>query len=288
MVGYDRYEMKQMYDSPLKIKKVFSGKNDDQSIFLRNGLWKLFNEVLFIQDTERNGFYHPRFGANESYIYQMLSETERDAFNRIYDDFFFHRHNDFWYNGALKKLSALTSSTRMLVCAEDLGMVPDCVDVLLNKLGILSLEIQSMPKRTDEEFSHLESNPYNSVATITTHDMSPMRAWWEENAERAQRYYHQILQKDGIAPTVMPDWLCEEVISRHMFSPSMLCLISLQDWLSIDESTRRENPKDERINVPSDAHNKWDYRMHLTIEALKQKRRLNEKIKLLVERSGRE
>ncbi len=56
------------------------------------------------------------------------------------------RNNQFWYQEAMKKLPKLVQATRMLVCAEDLGMVPDCVPWVMDELKILSLELQSMPK----------------------------------------------------------------------------------------------------------------------------------------------
>ena len=176
----------------------------------------------------------------------------------------------------------------MLVCAEDLGMVPDCVPWVMNDLRILSLEIQTMPKQSGIRFSALENNPYRSVATIFTHDMPTLRGWWKEDYEQTNAYYHEVLQKDGDAPAVMPGWLCEEVVARHLYSPSMLCLISWQDWLSIDETLRRPDVASERINVPANPRNYWHYRMHLTLEQLMASDGLNEKIKLLIEHSERD
>lgn len=175
----------------------------------------------------------------------------------------------------------------MLVCAEDLGMVPECVPWVMNDLRILTLEIQTMPKQTGVRFASLEENPYRSVSTIFTHDMPTLRGWWEEDAERAQAYYNQVLQKDGEAPAVMPAWLCEEVIARHLFSPSMLCLVSWQDWLSIDEKLRHPDVASERINVPANPHNYWRYRMHLTLEELAACEGLNREIRSMIEHSGR-
>ena len=144
-----------------------------------------------------------------------------------------------------------------------------------------------MPKEYGVRFGRLENNPYMSVATIFTHDMPTLRLWWQENEERRQQFYNEMLQKDGRAPEVMPGWLCEEVVSRHLFSPSMLCLISLQDWLSMDECLRAENLEMERINVPANPRHYWRYRMHLTIEQLLDAGELNDRISFMVKRSGR-
>ena len=221
------------------------------------------------------------------FLYQTLSWNDKEAFNRLYNDYFYSRHDQFWYDEAMKKLPALTGATRMLVCAEDLGMVPTCVPWVMNDLRILTLEIQSMSKNPDYEFGHLEENPYRSVATISTHDMATLRGWWDEDAERTQRFYNYILQKDGDAPHPMPGWLCEEVVARHLFCPSMLCLLSLQDWLSMDDQLRYPDADFERINVPANPRHYWRYRMHLTIEQLMEQRDFNEKVSTLIKRSGR-
>ena len=187
----------------------------------------------------------------------------------------------------MQKLPALTQCTRMLVCAEDLGMVPDCVPWVMNQLRIISLEIQSMPKQTGMEFGKLENNPYRSVATIATHDMPPLRMWWDEDPQRAQRFYNNALLNDGPAPHPAPGWLCEDIVARHLFSPSALCLLALQDWLSINEQLRLKDPNAERINIPANPRHYWRYRMHLNIEQLMKANELNKEITALIENSGR-
>ena len=205
----------------------------------------------------------------------------------VYNNYFYQRHNFFWGSVAINRLSAIFGSTKMLCCAEDLGMLPDCVAPVLDQLRILTLEIQSMPKQSGFEFTHLDGNPYRSVATFSTHDMSPLRLWWEENPERTQRYYVTMLQKQGRAPEHLPAHLAEEIIARHLYCPSMLCILSLQDWLAMDGELRSKHLREERINVPSDAYNRWKYRMHLTIEDLLKADRYNSKVRTMITRSKR-
>jgi 4-alpha-glucanotransferase len=206
---------------------------------------------------------------------------------RLYHHFFGQRHSMLWGSTGYNRLSGLLRETRMLMCAEDLGMMPDCVEPVLESLRILSLEIQQMPKQTAIEFTHLDGNPIRSVATISTHDMSPLRLWWEESSERTQRYYVTMLQKEGRAPEHLPAHIAEEIIARHLYCPSMLCVLSLSDWLAMDAGLRRKNPREERINVPSDCYNRWQYRMHLTIEELLKAERYNNKVRTMITRSKR-
>ena len=233
------------------------------------------------------GKYHPRIGVQRDFIFRSLSEAEKNAFNKLYDQYYYHRHNAFWQQQAMKKLPQLTQSTRMLVCGEDLGMIPDCVASVMNDLRILSLEIQRMPKNPLHEFGHLSEYPYRSVCTISTHDMSTLRGWWEEDYQQTQRYYNTILGHYGIAPTVATPELCEEVVRNHLNSNSILCILSLQDWLSIDGKWRNPNVQEERINVPSNPRNYWRYRMHLTLEQLMKAKELNKKIGELIKYTGR-
>ena len=282
-----RYDLKPEYDTQRKIQGMFAGKESEDDQQVREGLYALASNVLFIHDRKRPELYHPRIAAQNDFAFKDMNEYDQKAFNMLYDDYYYRRHNQFWYDEAMKKLPILTQCTRMLVCAEDLGMVPECVAWVMERLRIISLEIQTMPKHAGLEFSRLQDNPYRSVATIATHDMSPLRQWWDEDYQRAQSFYNNALHNDGPAPHPAPEWLCEDIVARHLFSPSILCLLSLQDWLSIDERVRLADPNGERINIPSNPRHYWRYRMHLTIEQLMQSYDLNNKIAALINNSGR-
>ena len=242
---------------------------------------------LFLVDHKRQDRWHPRIAVQFNEDYEKLNEGEKYNFNRLYHDYFYRRNNQFWYHEAMKKLPRLTQATRMLCCAEDLGMVPDCVPWVMNELRILSLEIQTMPKDPEIRFGKLSHNPYRSVCTFSTHDMPTLRQWWDEDKEQTQAYYNGPLRRGGEAPHPLPGWLAKDIVSRQLTSPSMLCLLSLQDWLSIDEKLRLPDANAERINIPANPRHYWRYRMHLTIEQLLQCDDFNQEIKTLITQSGR-
>ena len=246
-----------------------------------------FSDGLFLVDHKRADRWHPRIAVQYQEAYNQLNEDQKYHFNQLYNDYFYRRNNQFWYTEAMKKLPKLTQATRMLVCAEDLGMVPDCVPWVMNELRILSLEIQSMPKDPTTRFGHLSRNPYRSVDTISTHDMPTLRQWWDEDEERTQSYFNTMLFRGGPAPHPLPDWLAKDIVSRHLTSPSMLCLLSFQDWMSIDEGLRLPDENAERINIPANPRHYWRYRMHLTIEQLLAADELNNEISTLIIQSGR-
>ena len=264
----ERYRMKPEYDTQRKVEAAFAGTTDEAELHLRDGLYSLISCVLFLRDTKNPNLFHPRISAQLDFIYESLWDVDKNAFNNLYNDYFYRRMNQFWYREAMKKLPNLVEATRMLVCAEDLGMVPDCVPWVMNELKILSLELQSMPKDPSVRFGFLDRFPYRSVTTISSHDMPTLRMWWDEDYERTQAYYNQMLGHDGAAPHPLPGWLAHDIIARHLASPSMLCILSIQDWLAINERLRLADATAERINIPANPKHYWRYRMHLNIEDL--------------------
>jgi 4-alpha-glucanotransferase len=242
---------------------------------------------LFLEDPRKIGHYHPKIGARSSESYRCLDAYRRAAFDRLYDDFFYHRNNEFWKVQAMKKLPALLDSTGMLACGEDLGMIPATVPQVMSDLRILSLEIQRMPKDPTQEFANPAWYPYLSVCTTSTHDMNPVRAWWEEDRQVTEHFYHDMLGEQGDAPYHCEPWICRRILDQHLWSPAMLTVLPLQDWLSMDGALRRSNPNDERINVPANPRHYWRYRMHLTMEQLQSAEEFNATVSGMIRDCGR-
>ena len=283
----ERYQMKPEVDTQRKVEALFADVTNEKELWLRDGLYALISDVLFVRDHTNPGVFHPRISAQLDFIYESLYDNDKAAFNCLYNDYFYRRNNQFWYQEAMKKLPKLVQATRMLVCAEDLGMVPDCVPWVMDELKILSLELQSMPKDPSVKFGHLSRNSYRSVCTISSHDMPTLRMWWDENIQRTQEYYNTMLYRQGSAPHPLPGWLASDIISRHLTSPSMLCILSIQDWLATDEALRLPDADAERINIPANPKHYWRYRMHLNIEDLAADKRFVQNITEMISQSGR-
>lgn len=287
-LGHGRRKLKPEFDTQRKIADYFAAQpKDEKNTRLCEGLLGLVDQVLFIEDPEQKGKYHPRISAQFTYIYRALTDYERWCFDRLYNDFYYRRHNDFWYGKAMWKLPPLIDSTDMLVCAEDLGMIPACVPAVMQQLEILSLEIQRMPKDPRSAFGNTWNYPYFSVCTTSTHDMSGIRGWWQEDRDKTQRFYNEVLHEGGQAPYYAEPWVCDRIVDLHLKSPSMLCILPLQDWLSVDGNIRREKPEEEQINVPTNSRHYWRYRMHLTLEELQAHPEFNQYIKEKIKNSGR-
>ncbi len=287
-VSFGRYKLKEEFNTQRKVVDHFASlENSDKNRRICNGLLGLIDNVLFVEDPYEKGKFHPRISAQFTYIYRSLNDYERWCFDRLYNDFYYHRHNDFWYGKAMWKLPPLIQATDMLVCAEDLGMIPDCVPAVMSALKISSLEIQRMPKDPKAEFGNTYTYPYLSVCTTSTHDMGGIRQWWEEDREKTQHFFNNMLHEGGEAPYYAEPWICDRIITLHLNSPAMLAIIPLQDLLSIDGSIRRENPLEEQINVPANPRHYWRYRMHLTMEQLLANDNFNNLLRDKIADSGR-
>lgn len=287
--GYGQYFFLPEFDTQRKIEQWFIDEEvHDSDNWLRQGLYDLHsNVILFEQEGSHGTQFHFRFGMEQTSSFQALEWDTREKLRDLYVNYFFRRQDGHWYQEAMNKLPALKASTNMLICGEDLGMVPGCVADVMRKLGILSLEIQRMPKDPNQEFFHPNDAPYLSVVTPSTHDMSTVRGWWEEDRQKTQRFFNHVLGQWGEAPMFCEAWINKQIILQHLYSPAMWSIFQLQDLLGGDEALRRENPADERINVPADAKHYWRYRMHIGLEQLLKEKTFNLDLKEYIKASGR-
>lgn len=287
-IGAGRYRLKDDFATQRAVADYFgTQEKNEKNTRLCNALLGLIDQVLFVPDPVEPGKYHPRISAQFTYTYRSLNDYERWCFDRLYNDFFYRRHNDFWYGKAMWKLPPLIDSTPMLTCAEDLGMIPGCVPAVLSALQILTLEIQRMPKDPGAAFGNTWSYPYYSVCTTSTHDMGGIRAWWEDDRAASSRFFHEVLGEQGEPPYFAEPWVCGKILDLQVKSPSMLCIIPLADWLSMDGQLRRANPADEVINVPANPRHYWRYRMHLTLDALRNADEFNSRLRGMIAAGGR-
>ncbi|MCK9453217.1 MAG: 4-alpha-glucanotransferase [Bacteroidales bacterium] len=293
-VDFDVFELKQAFNTQRKIYDHFTpdGETSDISgkvIIIRDGLMGLLNEVLFIRDPyAAQRAFHPRIAFHFTYSYRELVQQQKQVLDDLYIDFFYKRHDNFWKWHAMGKLPAIAKASNMLICGEDLGMVPEGVPEVMQQLNMLSLEVQRMPKNPKVEFAHPADAPYLSVCTTSTHDMSTIRGWWEEDKEKTKRFYHHVLGHNDKMPFYAEPWICEEIINQHLHSPAMWALFPIQDLIAMDGSLRWDQTDKERINVPSDPENKWRYRMTLSLDELLAANDFNQLIKDLVHLSGRD
>lgn len=258
---------------------------DQQSIV--TGLSDSQIESLFLRDKKDNNKFHPRINLHLTQTYNELSDIQKEEINKLYDDFFYRRNEELWKKEALKKLPKIIEASDMLVCGEDLGMVPACVPEVMQQLNILSLEVQRMPKKYGDTFVNPAHNPYLSVDTTSTHDTSTLRGWWEENGELTNRFYREMLRHYEGAPYFAEPWVCQEIIRQHLNSTSMWTILPIQDYIAMDGEFRWDATQREQINVPSNPRHHWCYKMHQSLESLNERQDFNEMLSNMIKESGR-
>ena len=254
---------------------------------MKDALLAIYGKVLFMHDLNAPQLFVPRILGYETEAYVQLCQSDRVAYDHLYEDYFYNRHTMFWFREGTRKLTPLLLSTPMTACGEDLGMIPACVPWVMKNLQVLSLEIQRMPKLYGETFVNPACYPYLSVATPSTHDMSTLRGWWREDEAMSQQFYNCVLGFDGKAPQEMDGRIAHAILLQHLASPSAFALFAWQDWMAMDERLRRENPDDERINIPSNRDHCWNYRMHIPLEQLMQERLFNDTVRNMIAGTGR-
>ena len=260
-----------------------NGHND----WIREGLLDCASDVIFFEVPGSFGTrFHPRCSMQMTKSYQELPEETRWRIEELYNDYFYRRQEDFWQARGYEKLPAMRRASPMLLCGEDLGMVPQCVPGVLKELGILSLEIQRMPKSSDVEFFNPAHAPYMSVVSPSTHDMPTLRAWWREDFHTTARFAWQLFGID-FAPADLSGEVATKIIVQHLQSPAMWAIFPLQDLLAMDEKLRHPHPEAERINVPAIMPYYWRYRMHLDLEQLAESKGFNERMRHLLAASRR-
>ena len=288
--SFSYFELKEEFNTQRKITDFFVNRRqttDDshKDEKIKNGLIALCAEVLFVED--KNGGLHPRIALQFTHSYNELKDYQKDNINRLYDEYFYHRNETLWKEEALKKLPKIIEASDMLVCGEDLGMVPACVKDVMQQLNILSLEVQRMPKNPCDTFVNPKENPYLSVDTTSTHDMSTIRGWWEENGEVTNRFYREMLGHHEGAPYFAEPWVCKEIIEQHLKSSSMWVIIPIQDYIAMDGDFRWDATQREQINIPANSRHHWCYKMHQSLESLNERQDFNDMIYKMIKSSGR-
>lgn len=259
---YRLTSIKQSYYAALHTESLPGG------LATRDALVELCKEVALVEDMSQPGYYHPRICFEQTNVFAHWPEHLQRKWIQLSHHYYYEVHNELWKRTSIRRILPLLESTDMLVCAEDLGMIPASVPEVLEELQILSLELERMPKvSTETGWGKLSELPYNAICTTSTHDMKPLRAWWLSLSEDDQeRYITEQLAYGDLTPTSPLEDICAAIIAAHIASPSMFVVLPLQDWMSIDAKLPLQAPEDEQINHPENPYQRWEWRMPLAME----------------------
>ncbi len=282
---HGNYSLKPEFATQRQVENHFAAREvNERNSKLKTSLYDLISDVILI---EAAGKLHFRFAMEDTASFKSLPAGAQTKLRELYIDYFFRRQDDFWMREAMQKLPALKRVTDMLICGEDLGLVPACVPEVMQDLGFLGLEIQRMPKKLGVEFSRPADAPYLSVITPATHDMSTIRGWWEEDRELTRKFFNRELGLPGEAPLTADPTIVRRVVEQHLASPAMWSIFQWQDLAGMDASLRRDQITAERINIPAFPNYYWRYRLHVSLEQLLQADAFNSQLKQMLADAGR-
>ena len=138
------------------------------------------------------------------------------------------------------------------IIAEDLGIITDSVIKLKKDLGFPGMKVLQFA------FDGNADNPYlpinyekNCVAYTGTHDNDTLKGWYEKLNDKEKLYILKTLNINENNKNV--DDIIYELIKSIYNSKSNLCIVPLQDFLSLSS--------DARINTPSTLGNNWNWRL---------------------------
>jgi 4-alpha-glucanotransferase len=284
----NRYRFRDEYDTQRKLENHFSSQDETPAMLeLKQALFDLHANIIFWDDDYQKDAYHFRFNIAQTISFQHLTAHEKYHLLELYNDYFFSRQDETWRLEALDKLPALKRCTEMLICGEDLGLVPRTVPEVMANLGFLSMEVQRMPKKLNQAFFDPYTAPFLAVVTPSTHDMSTIREWWLEDKQQSQRFYNELLWQHGEAPLDASCHIVRAIVLQHLGSPAMWSVFQLQDLFALREELRLEDPYAERINIPGNPKHFWRFRMHIPLEELIKKDIFNTELKTYINSCGR-
>eukprot|EP01029_Cantina_marsupialis_P008210 TRINITY_DN1951_c0_g1_i1.p1 TRINITY_DN1951_c0_g1~~TRINITY_DN1951_c0_g1_i1.p1 ORF type:complete len:693 (+),score=216.71 TRINITY_DN1951_c0_g1_i1:175-2253(+) len=280
------YSFKPEFDTEKKLKRHIrygkaTGAKKLELETLHQKLSAFMGNVILIPASEYG--YHCRVEFPKTSSFAELSPELKGPLERIHHEYFFVNQEDLWREQSYMKLPMMIQSNDMLVCGEDLGMVPNCVKAVMDNLQIMSLRVQRMPADPAIKVAHPADYEYMSVCTTGSHDTTTLRGWWsEEEKDTLNWFWYHIMGRTDALPEKLDSGICYDIINQHMYSPSMWTILPLQDFLAIDDELMFPDADDERINVPANPIHYWRYRCHLDMDDLLAADDFNAKLKNLV------
>ncbi len=218
------------------------------------------------------GYFHRVWTYGDSSSFKSLTPGEKLQFESLLKEAE-TASEKIWEKHGIELLTMMRETTDMLMCAEDLGVVPACVPKVLEELNVLSLKIERWTRKWDEPgapYVPLDEYPLLSVCTPSVHDTNTLNGWWEIelSPEERAKYLKHIGYKNP-SQTDYSVELSEYIVSHLLSTKSILCIFQIQEIFFLASEFRISNPEDERINVPGTISDlNWTYRMYTTLEFL--------------------
>jgi 4-alpha-glucanotransferase len=251
-------------------KKKIKGEKDIDALCLhrvsRPYLYEAWKNRIFIE--YEKGKYFPSWHYRDSSAYHSLSKEEKTDLEELLRERI-TQSEEVWEAQGKKLLSMLVESSPMLACAEDLGTVPACVPRVLNSLRIPGLRVVRWEVRQNKDKKHcipFDEYPELSVCTLSLHDSTTVREWWETEAD--QKLFSKFLGLPSIHKTYNPE-TAKAFLTKAASARSCFRIFLIQDILHLSDKWYAKDPASERINVPGTYNDfNWTYRLPVSMSEI--------------------
>ena len=232
---------------------------------------QLWGNPLYCWDYHRNTGYQ-WWISRLSYVFRLYDVVRIDHF-RGFDEYFSIPYgaenaiSGHWEKGPgidlFRKVEQALGWKQVI--AEDLGYVTDSVRQLVHDSGFPGMKVLEFAFDSRDSGcanDYLPHNyPENSVAYTGTHDNETIAGWWKSITAKERK-----LARDYLCDSCTPDKdLYKCFISLVMRSSAKLCVIPMQDYMGLDNSSR--------MNQPSTVGKNWKWRIRkreLTVKLQKE------------------
>jgi 4-alpha-glucanotransferase len=144
-----------------------------------------------------------------------LSEpAQNGGLNGVFDP----ADENVWEKHGKDLLTLMVKHSNMLACAEDLGTVPNCCFKVLNEMGIPGIDVQRWMRDWGKSYAFKSPEGYRTcaLATMATHDMSNLCAWWDfECGTVDEALFRRNCEKKNIAFDEIKERLFDIQASRY-------------------------------------------------------------------------
>lgn len=258
--------------------------SDIESYYVKERLTQKWRDRMLV---EVEGGYYPIWTYTKTTAWNSLNNEEKFRFTEL-----LAKKNEkmdkLWEHQARTVLGELTSATKMIACAEDLGANIECLPGVLGDLNINSLCVVRWKRdweKPSQPYYAFEHYPEKSVATASVHDSSTLRIWWctEGDAHDFLRAFPA--ENPNIRVGEYNPETAKYILKKVATANSMFVINPIQDFLGLVDRYYAEDMDLERVNVPGSVNAfNWTYRLPANVEDLLKDKELIAAIKEIAKR----
>ncbi|MCB1113341.1 MAG: 4-alpha-glucanotransferase [Chlamydiia bacterium] len=188
---------------------------------------------------------------------------------------FYPKDKNVWIPHGETILKAIIDHSTMEPIGEDLGTIPKGVTESLDRLMVPGTRVLRWERFKDPPRNYIPFHRYPplNLATVSTHDVAPLRLWWKEETKERTLFCRFMGWKNE---KKISDQRIIDILKISHNTPCLYAVNLLLEYLSAVPSLRHSHPESDRINLPGKVSPKnWRFRMKPTIEQMAKSKELS-------------